>query len=141
MRRHGSWEDAARLAQTFSTFGFEIDVHHNLPAADLEELMADLAANKQLFQYASLVVCLLSHGSRGCVQGSDNRPVSIEKLQYKFNSANCPALFGKPKIYIVQACQGEMQQTPFGLANMKWKGSNLFVTSFAIHLGRDQKIL
>ena len=88
--------------------------HKNLTAAELRQTMKDLAKEKgpngeSIFQgYASLVVCLLSHGDQGTVCGVDNEKVNVVELQYEiFNSESCPELSDKPKIFIIQACQGD----------------------------------
>jgi hypothetical protein len=62
--------------------------------------------------YASLVVCILSHGDKGVVEGVDSECIKINDLKYKFNSNDCPTLNGKPKIWIIQACQGGDVQQP-----------------------------
>ncbi len=50
---------------------------------------------------------------KGTVAGSDGLPVNINKLKYNFSFNKCPDLYGKPKIFIVQACQGIMKQSCF----------------------------
>lgn len=57
----------------------------------------------------ALIVCVMSHGAAGLVYGSDNGKVNIEKdIVMPFNGYNCPDLIDKPKIFIIQACQGGM---------------------------------
>jgi len=60
--------------------------------------------------FASLVVCILSHGDKGVVEGVDGAQISLNRLQYAWNDGNCSALKGKPKIFIVFACQGANNQ-------------------------------
>ena len=52
------------------------------------------------------VIVLVSHGSKGCVYGADGHEVPIGEIQEIFNGENSPTLNGKPKIFIIQACQG-----------------------------------
>ena len=112
--REGSKVDATALGKTFRGFGFVVRDHRNLTAAELRQTLKDLAKEKgpngeSIFQgYASLVVCLLSHGDQGTVCGVDNEEVNVVQLQYEiFNSESCPDLSDKPKIFIIQACQGD----------------------------------
>ena len=43
----------------------------------------------------------------GVVYGVDGNQVNIaEEICAPFDGANCPSLSGKPKVFIVQACQG-----------------------------------
>ena len=54
-----------------------------------------------------LLVCILSHGAKGSVHGTDLQEVKIEEeICHKFDGSICPKLLGKPKIFIIQACQG-----------------------------------
>ena len=53
------------------------------------------------------VVCLLSHGNSGLVFSTDGREVSTEWVLRKFNNEGCPALKGKPKFVLLQACRGD----------------------------------
>ncbi len=91
--------------------GFNVRIFKDLKAKNLCYCLEDLA--KQDFSsYASLVVCILSHGDEGVVEGVDGVNVKINELKYKFNSNVCPTLNGKPKIWIIQACQGKDIQYP-----------------------------
>ena len=52
------------------------------------------------------VLCLLSHGGDGFIYGSDGDKLDIRKLLSNLDNANCPQMKGKPKVIIIQACQG-----------------------------------
>ena len=110
--RLGTEKDCQRLEETFLNLGFDVFIRTNIEGRHLEWEMLELARsdfwNKN--QYGSLVVCILSHGSEGKVYGVDGVDVEIRTLKYLFNSRNCPGLYGKPKMFIVQACQGNMHQ-------------------------------
>ena len=54
----------------------------------------------------SFVLAILSHGKKGVVMGTDNNPVSIKDMTRVFDGIQCPSLVGKPKLIILQACQG-----------------------------------
>lgn len=105
----GHEHDATTLESTFKQLGFEVKVHKNLTASQIESTIANLAKDDKLDDYNSLVVCVLSHGSSGVILGSDGDGVSLYKLQYAFNSHNCPFLHDKPKIFIIQACRSHDQ--------------------------------
>uniref|UniRef100_A0A8C5UDY9 Caspase-8 n=1 Tax=Malurus cyaneus samueli TaxID=2593467 RepID=A0A8C5UDY9_9PASS len=52
-------------------------------------------------------VCfILSHGEKDKIKGVDDECVNIEELTSCFTGTNCPSLAGKPKVFIIQACQG-----------------------------------
>jgi len=51
-------------------------------------------------------LCVLSHGKKGSVFGSDGVEVTLEKLEELFDGHNCLQLVGRPKLFLIQACQG-----------------------------------
>ena len=85
--------------------GYHVEQHNNYFANEIEDLLISKAADMSLEDYNSLVVCFLSHGYSGAIVGSDGQAISINRIQYLFNSYSCPALHNKPKIFIAQACR------------------------------------
>ncbi len=59
------------------------------------------------------VVVVLSHGTEGGVFTSDGRKIETESIYEKFNNEHCPALRGKPKFFIVQACRGDLRDKTY----------------------------
>jgi len=53
-----------------------------------------------------LVLCILSHGEKGSVFGKDGELVTLEELQTLFDGRHCWQLAGRPKVFLIQACQG-----------------------------------
>ncbi|KAM9323018.1 caspase-8-like [Pholidichthys leucotaenia] len=53
----------------------------------------------------AFVCCILSHGRRRVVLGTDRRSISIKSITRKFKATDQSALTGKPKIFLIQACQ------------------------------------
>lgn len=56
------------------------------------------------------ICCILSHGDEGIVYGTDGQKVSIFELTSYFTGSKCPSLAGKPKVFFIQACQGDNYQ-------------------------------
>jgi len=52
------------------------------------------------------VLCILSHGHRSVVYGVDGVDVSLEQLEMQFDGEHCGQLVGRPKLFLIQACQG-----------------------------------
>ena len=61
-------------------------------------------------KYDAFVCCILSHGKLGSVYGVDGIPIAISDLQGLFAGVKCQSLAGKPKIFIINACQGGSKQ-------------------------------
>ena len=54
------------------------------------------------------VLCILSHGGQGFICGSDGEELSMHSLSQYLDNKNCSAMANKPKLIIIQACQGSM---------------------------------
>ena len=52
------------------------------------------------------VMCILSHGGDGFLCGSDGNKVDVNELLQPLNNINCKKMATKPKILIIQTCQG-----------------------------------
>ena len=62
--------------------------------------------NRQEKSANAFILCVLSHGVNGFIFGVDGERIAIDTITSKFDGNNCPALSGKPKVFIIQACQG-----------------------------------
>ncbi|XP_032386784.1 caspase-8 [Etheostoma spectabile] len=107
--RGGTQEDAKALRTVFTRLGFTVVVHDNLTAQGMLLVLKELSSRNFLDDDA-LVVCVLSHGEKGCVFGTDEKPVLLQDLSQPFNSGRAPTLAGKPKLFFIQACQGSGYQ-------------------------------
>lgn len=89
----------------------------------------DLLKENEYGNYGCLVICLLSHGTENAIACADGQLVNINELQYKFLYESCPSLYGKPKIFIVQACQGVLGQNNTGIDfPSRKRKSSLFIS-------------
>lgn len=104
--------DSQNLEKTFSNFGYQVLHFKNLRAKQMvhflsPEQLAIHANVATLNEFASLIVCILSHGEKDAIIGVDGTPVPLNRLQYAFND---DILRDKPKIFIILACRGEHNQ-------------------------------
>ncbi|CAG0924793.1 unnamed protein product, partial [Notodromas monacha] len=103
--RNGTDEDRDRLKEMFHKLGFDVEVHENAAYKDLMQRLEDVA-DENHFDASCLVVCFLSHGERGLLYSRD-KSFRTEELWERFTATNCPSLAGKPKMFFIQACQGD----------------------------------
>lgn len=108
-RRGGSDKDEEALRHLFSRLGFTVVVHSNLTADDMIKEVNELS-RRNFIRDDILVMCVLSHGEKGVVFGTDEMEVPIRKLTFPFTSGQAPTLIGKPKLFFIQACQGSGYQ-------------------------------
>lgn len=54
----------------------------------------------------SFVLVLTSHGDDGCIIGCDRIRLKLTDIYNILSPMNFPAMKGKPKVIIIQACSG-----------------------------------
>ncbi|XP_051839750.1 caspase-8 isoform X2 [Antechinus flavipes] len=108
--RKGTDVDAEALKNTFKELHFEIVTLQDRTAKqihqDLQSFQKKNHEDKDCF-----VCCILSHGDKGTIYGTDGQEVAIRDLTSYFSSSNCVSLAGKPKVFFIQACQGRTTQS------------------------------
>ncbi|KAE8291291.1 Caspase-8 [Larimichthys crocea] len=107
--REGTQQDEKALRKVFTDLGFTVVVHNNLTAGDIRYKINELG-KRNFLNDDVLVVCVLSHGEKGCIYGTDEKPVDLRELTKAFTSGRAPTLAGKPKLFFIQACQGSNYQ-------------------------------
>ncbi|KAM5155989.1 caspase-8 isoform 1-T1 [Callospermophilus lateralis] len=107
--RKGSDLDEEALSKTFKELHFEIVCYKDSTAKEICEVLKFYQSedhnNKDCF-----ICCILSHGDEGIIYGTDGQKVSIFELTSYFTGSKCPSLAGKPKVFFIQACQGDNYQ-------------------------------
>ncbi|NXS40596.1 CASP8 protein, partial [Balaeniceps rex] len=107
--RNGTEVDAAALRKVFSKLHFTVKEHRDLTAEEIRKTVniyrCEDHKDKDCF-----VCCILSHGKKGIIYGVDGQEVPIQELTTSFTGQNCHSLAGKPKVFFVQACQGDACQ-------------------------------
>jgi len=105
--RTGSLVDANNLDILFGQLGFRVTLRRNLPYYDMITEIQKFAAKPDHKQGDMAIVAILSHGRHGLISASDGRELETEWVLRQFNNEGCPALTGKPKFFIFQACRGD----------------------------------
>nr|XP_003925706.3 caspase-8 isoform X1 [Saimiri boliviensis boliviensis] len=107
--RNGTHLDAEALSKTFKELHFEIKPYNDCTAERIYEILQIYQrmdhSNKDCF-----ICCILSHGDKGIIYGTDGREAPIYELTSQFTGLKCPSLAGKPKVFFIQACQGDNYQ-------------------------------
>lgn len=107
--RNGTDLDAEALKSTFSALHFTTVPFKDNTAKKIHEVL-ELYQNMDHSDMDCFICCVLSHGNKGIIYGSDGKEVSIHELTSYFTGLKCPSLVDKPKIFFIQACQGENYQ-------------------------------
>ena len=103
--RNGTAKDMEALKKVFDDFKYHVIVKNDLTHVEIIKEVDK--ASKQSSKYDGLIVCVLSHGHEGLFYGSDSVPVFIRDIKENMSSK---VLLNKPKILLIQACQGDNLQ-------------------------------
>lgn len=107
-RRHGTENDKERLKTLFEWLHFDVTEQKDLSATKLKELFGNLENEINLSDTDCFVCCILSHGNNSVILGNDKKPVEKSYLKECVSPEKCPKLKGKPKLFFIQACRGEL---------------------------------
>ncbi|XP_072220490.1 caspase-3-like [Leuresthes tenuis] len=131
--RSGTEKDAQSLAEVFSWLGFRVLMCKDQTKDQMEQTLAGFASLSGLTQLQvpsmqewsdntftapqpglkhsdAFICCILSHGIKGAVLGIDMKPLDIIQITRTFEGTEQSALTGKPKVFLIQACQGNKIQ-------------------------------
>ncbi|KAG7167939.1 caspase-2-like [Homarus americanus] len=106
--RIGSETDVKNLSLLFTQMGYKIPKQHmNLTKYETIQALREFKSLPELSQVDSCVVIVMSHGhDHKSFYTSDNQYLTVNDVVEVFNNKSCPALIGKPKIFIFQYCRG-----------------------------------
>ena len=104
--RRGSEVDENSLYALWKYLQYDVCILKNCTAYELFSELKSIASLSHN-NYDSFVCCILSHGYSDGVYGADGQPVKIKDIANLFKGRNCPTLFGKPKMFFIQACRGD----------------------------------
>lgn len=104
-RRVGTRVDATGLYNVFRSLSFDVIIFKDLTAREIK-CQLESFAKKDHSNSDCFACCILTHGEHGQLWGFDTK-FQLELLFTPFLGDNCHSLVGKPKIFFVQACQGE----------------------------------
>ncbi|XP_030017229.1 caspase-8-like [Sphaeramia orbicularis] len=126
--RNGSDIDAKNLAKEFSRLGFRVLMCENQTKDQMEQVLKCLSASdvSKLLEFKvkewsddkftdlqevpthgdAFICCILTHGNMGVVYGVDGEHLAIKDIKKMFKATDLSPLTNKPKVFLIQACQG-----------------------------------
>ncbi|XP_057366015.1 caspase-1-like [Daphnia carinata] len=103
--RAGTSKDRDNLYVKLRELDFDVTYFNDLTFNELNTEIVKLA-NEDHSDHDCVLVALMSHGDDGILYAKDQQ-YKPEKLWSHFTSDQCPTLAGKPKLFFIQACQGD----------------------------------
>ncbi|XP_078118067.1 caspase-8 isoform X3 [Sander vitreus] len=109
-KREGTMRDEECLHKVFTWLGFEVEIQRDCKREKMLSVLRELGSRPIHSQMDCLVCCILSHGIEGAVYSVEGHTVKIKELMEPVNGFKCPSLAEKPKLFFIQACQGNNEQ-------------------------------
>jgi len=103
--RNGTNNDRDNLRVCLRQLDFDVEVHDDLPFKDIERIL-EQASMEDHSDSDCILVTVMSHGELGILYACD-QPYKPDRLWSHFAADKCPSLAGKPKLFFIQACQGD----------------------------------
>ncbi|KAF3840529.1 hypothetical protein F7725_006391 [Dissostichus mawsoni] len=145
--RHGTDKDAESLAEVFSSLGFRVLMCTDQTKDQMERALECFASQCDLSQLQefkvkewtrsgftdlleapqhgdAFICCVLSHGSKGGVLGIDGQSLPIKQIERTFMETPQSPLTAKPKVFLIQTCQGRLIHPGVLLNDLQADGSH-----------------
>jgi hypothetical protein len=103
----GNAVDITNLQALFRILKLSVRVAENLTAQEILETCHEESQSETLSSV--FVLCILSHGHNGIILGTDENELALDDIKEKFDGRNCRHLLKRPKLFLIQACQGDME--------------------------------
>ncbi|KAJ8966557.1 hypothetical protein NQ314_003452 [Rhamnusium bicolor] len=105
LERHGTDVDARKLSNCLEALGFDVLVFKDLKLAEII-YHVNQAVIMDHTNYNCFLLIVLSHGDQVLLYARDEPYNPDEILWDQFTADKCPTLAGKPKLFLLQSCQG-----------------------------------
>jgi caspase-like apoptosis-related cysteine protease len=130
--RNGTAADRDNLRATLRSLDFEVRVFNDLTFKELDKVLEDCATKEDHSDADCVLVSVLSHGEMNILYGSDHG-YKPERLWSYFTADKCPTLAGKPKLFFIQACQGDQLDAGVKLKRVTETDSNAMTYKIPNH--------
>ncbi|XP_038065592.1 caspase-7-like isoform X2 [Patiria miniata] len=105
-KRAGSEKDADELADALRLLGFGTERYKDLTCSELERVFQNVSAQDHS-DCDCFMFCIMTHGSNSVIYCTDG-VLYLEDLMQELKGDRCKTLAGKPKVFFIQACRGEL---------------------------------
>ncbi|KAI4470526.1 caspase [Holotrichia oblita] len=120
-QRTGTQVDCKNLKLQLERLHFTVFVYNDLNHQDLHGKINEVS-KVDFTNYDCFLLAVLSHGDKGILYARDNG-YKPESLWGTFTADNVPTLAGKPKMFFIQACQGDQLDRGVTLSRTETDGS------------------
>ena len=113
--RRGSEKDVENIKDLLEYLNFDVAIREDLKTNEILEEVKDFLHHLKYVEVDMVTLVLMGHGhgSKDCIEGIDEGEVEFEDIFNEFTNRNCPELMNKPKLFIIQTCRGDKQDSGF----------------------------
>jgi len=104
--RTGTGLDCINLEASLKNLGFDVTPYVDLTLDELDKKL-DYWAKEDYTNYDCFLMAVLSHGEQGIIYAKDGAYKPEDNLWGRFTGDKCVTLASKPKLFFIQACQGD----------------------------------
>ncbi|KAF4074724.1 hypothetical protein AMELA_G00242550 [Ameiurus melas] len=108
--RNGSTADRENLEKRFEQLEFEVRTYNDKKREEVLRVITE-ASNANHSDADCFICVFLSHGENELVYAQDDA-IEIQHMTSLFRGDKCQSLVGKPKIFILQASRGKVEDDP-----------------------------
>lgn len=103
--RAGTNVDCDNLYQTLTNLHFEVNIFRDYRLKEITSKVEEIASMDHS-DHDCVLIAILSHGELGYIYARDVQ-YKLDSIWSYFTAQRCPSLAGKPKLFFIQACQGD----------------------------------
>ncbi|XP_037948387.1 caspase-like [Teleopsis dalmanni] len=103
--RAGTNVDCDNLREALEYLDFDVLVYKDCKLNNIFHYI-DKAASMDHTDNDCILIAIMSHGEMGYIYAKDAQ-YKLDSISHYFTAQNCATLAGKPKIFLIQACQGD----------------------------------
>ncbi|XP_033631160.1 caspase-7-like [Asterias rubens] len=105
-KRAGSEKDADELTDVLRMLGFSTERYNDVTCLQLIRIFQSVSTEDHS-DYDCFMFAIMTHGTDGAVYCTDG-VISPDEIMQELKGDRCPTLTGKPKIFFIQACRGQL---------------------------------
>ncbi|CAL4101399.1 unnamed protein product, partial [Meganyctiphanes norvegica] len=121
--RRGSKQDSINLTCLFHNMGYKVNVYPDMSKKASFRKLTEIQSEKGLKNVDCLIIIIMSHGDARKDErrffANDMEPIELDDVRYRFTASQCPALDGKPKIFLSNFCRGDISERPFPIVELE----------------------
>lgn len=120
-KRLGTELDTQKLSESLTNLNFTVQIYQDSSCDEIKAIIEDTSKNVDHIHHDCILIAVMSHGDHGSICAKD-KAYPLDTLWSSFTPDKCPSLAGKPRIFIIQACQGNKRDEGYKMGRFQTDG-------------------